>query len=58
MRAVVMRNEGELQGRRVLVESIEVWKVGDDGLVTSVRAFFEPDQTVQSAYFQTERPDD
>ncbi len=54
--AVVMRNEGDLHGRSVLVESIEIWRVDDQGLVASVRAFFEPDPSVQSGYFQVERP--
>ncbi len=53
--AVVMRNEGNLHGREVVVESLEVWKVDAEGLVISVRAFFEPDPTVQSEYFQLER---
>jgi steroid Delta-isomerase len=55
--AVVMRNEGDLQGRSVLVESLEIWRVRGDGLVTSVRAFFEPDPAVQSDYFQLSRPE-
>ena len=49
--AVLMRNEGNLHGREVVVESIEVWKVGSDGLVRAVRAYFEPDADVQSDYF-------
>jgi len=53
--AVVMRNEGDIHGQSVVVGSLEVWKVGPDGLVTSVRAFFEPDPSVQSEYFQLER---
>jgi steroid delta-isomerase len=53
--AVVMRNEGNLHGQSVLVESLEVWRVRDDGLVVSVRAFFEPDPSVQSDYFQLDR---
>jgi hypothetical protein len=49
--AVIMRNEGNLHGTRVDVESIEIWKVGDDGLVRAVRAYFQPDAEVQSDYF-------
>jgi steroid delta-isomerase len=49
--AVVMRNEGNLHGHEVVVESIEIWKVGADGLVRAVRAYFEPDASVQSDYF-------
>jgi steroid delta-isomerase len=54
--AVVMRNEGDLHGTSVVVETLEIWRVRDDGLVTSIRAFFEPDPQVQSDYFQTTRP--
>jgi hypothetical protein len=54
---VVMRNEGNLHGQTVVVESLEVWRVDAGGLVVSVRAFFEPDPSVQSDYFQTERVD-
>lgn len=49
--AVLMRNEGNLHGQEVVVESIEIWKVGADGLVRAVRAYFEPDRSVQSDYF-------
>ena len=55
--AVVMRNEGNLHGTSVVVETLEIWRVRDDGLVTSIRAFFEPDPHVQSDYFQTSRPE-
>ena len=54
--AVLMRNEGDLEGRSVVVETVEVWRVNDAGLVDSVRAFFEPDPAVQSDYFQLSRP--
>ncbi len=50
--AVVMRNEGNLYGRSVVVESLEIWRVGPDGLVDSVRAFFDAEPGVQSDYFQ------
>jgi hypothetical protein len=39
---VHMRNHGAVAGVPAWVESIELWQVGDDGLVTSVRAFWEP----------------
>ena len=55
--AVVMRNEGNLHGQEVVVETLEIWKVGPQGLVQTVRAFFEPDPAVQSEYFQLERDD-
>ncbi|HEX4015266.1 MAG TPA: nuclear transport factor 2 family protein [Frankiaceae bacterium] len=53
--AVVMRNEGNLHATAVVVETLEVWRVREDGLVVSIRAFFEPDPSVQSGYFQTTR---
>ena len=52
-----MRNEGDLHGESVVVDSLEVWKVNAGGLVVCVRAFFEPDPEVQSDYFLTERAD-
>jgi steroid Delta-isomerase len=39
---VHMRNHGAVAGRPAWVDSIELWAVDDDGLVTSVRAFWEP----------------
>jgi steroid delta-isomerase len=46
---VHMRNHGSVAGRPAWVDSIELWAVNDDGLVTSVRAFWEPpsDEQVQ-----------
>jgi steroid delta-isomerase len=46
---VHMRNHGSVAGRPVWVDSIELWAVDDDGLVTSVRAFWEPpsDEQIQ-----------
>lgn len=52
--AVLMRNEGDIEGRRVDIESVEIWKVGADGKVTAIRAYFEPDPTVNSSYFVPE----
>jgi steroid delta-isomerase len=49
--AVIMRNEGDLEGRHVVVESIEIWAVDGDGLVRAVRAYFQPDQSVNTDYF-------
>jgi len=39
---VHMRNHGAVAGRPAWVDSIELWAVDDAGLVTSVRAFWEP----------------
>ena len=39
---VYMRNHGSVAGLPVCVESIELWRVDDDGRVDLVRAFWEP----------------
>jgi steroid delta-isomerase len=39
---VHMRNHGAVAGRPACVDSIELWRVNDDGLIDSVRAFWEP----------------
>ena len=39
---VYMRNHGAVAGRPAWVDSIELWAVDDEGLVISVRAFWEP----------------
>lgn len=49
--AVLMRNEGDLGGEQVVVESMEIWKVGPDGLVRAIRAYFEPDAAVNDSYY-------
>jgi hypothetical protein len=38
---VHMRNYGAVAGVPFMVESIELWRVNDEGLVVSVRAFWE-----------------
>jgi hypothetical protein len=38
---VHMRNYGAVAGVPSMVESIELWRVNDEGLVVSVRAFWE-----------------
>ncbi len=49
---VLMRNEGQVNGERAVVESIEVWKVRADAKVVSVRAFFEQPTDVElNPYF-------
>lgn len=53
---VLMRNEGEVHGEHAVVESVEIWKVRDDGKVVSVRAFFEqPTEVALNPFFV---PDD
>ena len=49
--AVLMRNEGLVDGNEVVVDSVEIWKVGGDGLVRAVRAYFEADPAVNDPYF-------
>ncbi|NCY16205.1 MAG: hypothetical protein EBX39_05445 [Actinobacteria bacterium] len=39
--AVQMRNRGDLHGRQVELEGIELYRVDETGLIVSVRAFFE-----------------
>ena len=39
---VHIRNHGSVEGRPAWTDSMEVWAVDGDGLVTSVRAFWEP----------------
>jgi ketosteroid isomerase-like protein len=39
---VHIRNHGSVEGRPAWTDSMEVWAVDADGLVTSVRAFWEP----------------
>jgi steroid Delta-isomerase len=39
---VHIRNHGSVEGRPAWTDSMEVWAVDANGLVTSVRAFWEP----------------
>jgi ketosteroid isomerase-like protein len=39
---VHMRNHGSVDGKPAWTDSLEVWSVNADGLVDSVRAFWEP----------------
>ncbi len=56
--AVVMRNEGDLGGKKVRVDSIEVFRVDHAGLIVHVRAFFEqPTGFALSDYFTPDRRD-
>jgi steroid delta-isomerase len=47
---VHMRNHGAVSGRPVWVDSLEIYAVDAEGLITSVRAFWEPpsDPAIQS----------
>jgi hypothetical protein len=39
---VHMRNHGSVSGHPVWIDSLEVYAVDGDGLITAVRAFWEP----------------
>lgn len=39
--AVHMLNRGDLHGEKVELQGIEIYRVDEDGLIVSVRAFFE-----------------
>jgi hypothetical protein len=54
--AVVMRNEGDLNGQKVTIRSIEIFIVDDSGLLTRIRSFFDqPTDFALSDYFTPER---
>lgn len=49
--AVDLVNYGSLGDREVVVDSIEIWRVNDAGLVDAVRVFFDPDPTINDSYY-------
>ncbi len=50
---VLMRNEGLVNGVEEVVNSVEVWKVDDAGLVIHIRAFFDQPTDIElDPYFQ------
>ena len=54
--AVVMRNEGDLNGQKVTIRSIEIFMVDDSGLLVRIRSFFyQPTDFALSDYFTPER---
>lgn len=53
--AVDLVNRGVVEGRDVVIESIEVWRVDASGRVVSVRAFFDPDPEVNDPWYLRER---
>jgi len=57
--AVVMHNHGDVDGKKVLVRGIEIYKVRPDGLIGAVRAYFEQPTEVEldPYYHQTRQPD-
>jgi hypothetical protein len=55
--AVIMDNHGHVDGKHVVVHGVEIWKVGPDGRVIAVRAYFEPPTEVAlDPYFHHDRP--
>ena len=54
--AVVMRNEGDLNGQKVTIRSIEIFMVDESGLLVRIRSFFDqPTDFALSDYFTPER---
>jgi len=54
--AVVMRNEGDLNGQKVTIRSIEIFSVDDSGLLIRIRSFFDqPSDFALSDYFTPDR---
>ena len=53
-----MRNEGDLNGQKVTIRSIEIFIVDDSGLLVRIRSFFDqPTDFALSDYFTPERTD-
>ena len=56
--AVVMRNEGNLDGQQVVIRSIEIFSVDAAGLIIRIRSFFDqPTDFALSDYFTPQRHD-
>lgn len=56
--AVVMRNEGDLNGEKVTIRSIEIFIVDESGLLVRIRSFFDqPSNFALSDYFTPDRTD-
>jgi hypothetical protein len=49
--AIDLLNHGMLDGQAVAVESIEIWRVNEHGLVDSVRVFFDADPAVHDPFY-------
>ncbi len=49
--AVDLINHGAIDGQTLRVESIEIWRVDDDGKIDLVRVFFDPDPAVNDPYY-------
>jgi hypothetical protein len=54
--AVVMRNEGDLNGEKVTIRSIEIFIVDESGHLVRIRSFFnQPSDFALSDYFTPDR---
>ena len=54
--AVVMRNEGDLNGQKVTIRSIEIFIVDESGLLVRIRSFFDqPTDFALSDYVTPDR---
>lgn len=49
--AVDLVNHGQLPSGEVAIESIEIFRVNADGLIASVRSFFDSDPAVHDPYY-------
>lgn len=49
--AVDLANHGTVNGREVVVRSIEIWRVRADGLVDHLRTFFSADPEIHDPYY-------
>jgi len=57
--AITLLNHGRVDGRIFSMEGIEIWKVDGGGLVSQVRAYFEPpEDVVLNEYFRHDRTPD
>lgn len=54
--AIDLVNIGTLDGKTVEIQSIEIWKVDDAGLVTHLRVFFDADPEVHHEHYLPQDP--
>jgi steroid Delta-isomerase len=45
--AITLNNHGQVGGKDLIMQGIEIWKVDSDGLVCEVRAYFEPPEDIE-----------
>ncbi len=49
--AIDLVNVGTIAGEQVRIESIEIWRVDDSGLIDAVRVYFQPDAAVNDPFY-------